>query len=79
VCGPLRKTVNLLRQFGVEFEENVHKLLNNLPEQKLDVKKSSVSIKDQVAPLQAKEVDILQQKCNKFEMKNHNFREEFRK
>ena len=76
---PLRKTVNLLRQFGVEFEENIHKLLNDLPEQWSDVKKLSVSIKDQVAPLQAKEVDILQQKCNKFEMKNHNFREEFRK
>ena len=76
---PLRKTVNLLRQFGVEFEENIHKLLNDLPEQWSDVKKLSVSIKDQVAPLQAKEVDILQQKCNKFEMKNHNFREEFRR
>ncbi|KAJ3365528.1 hypothetical protein HDU91_002183, partial [Kappamyces sp. JEL0680] len=76
---PLRKTVNLLRQFGVEFEENIHKLLNDLPEQWSDVKKLSVSIKDQVAPLQAREVDILQQNCNKFEMRNHNFREEFRK
>ncbi|KAI8900476.1 dynein heavy chain and region D6 of dynein motor-domain-containing protein [Globomyces pollinis-pini] len=76
---PLRKTVNLLRQFGVEFDENIHKLLNDLPEQWSDVKKLSVSIKDHVAPLQAKEVDVLQQKCNKFEMKNHNFREEFRK
>jgi dynein heavy chain len=76
---PLRKTVNLLRQFGVEFEESIHKLLNDLPEQWSDVKKLSVSIKDQVAPLQAKEVDILQQKCNKFEMRNHNFREDFRK
>ena len=51
-------------------DETVHKLLNDLPEQWSHVKKLSVSIKDQVAPLQAKEVDILQQKCNKFEMKN---------
>jgi dynein heavy chain len=79
IFEPIRKTVNLLRQFGVEFDEHVHKLLNDLPEQWSDVKKLSVSIKDQVAPLQAKEVDVLQQKCNKFEMKNHNFREEFRK
>lgn len=76
---PLRKTVNLLRQFGVELPDEVHKLLNDLPEEWADVKKLSVSIKDSVAPLQAKEVDVLQQKCNKFEMKNHNFREEFRK
>nr|KAJ3421855.1 hypothetical protein HK105_002054 [Polyrhizophydium stewartii] len=76
---PLRKTVNLLRQFGVELPEEIHKLLNDLPEEWSEVKKLSVSIKDHVAPLQAKEVDVLQQKCNRFEMKNHNFREEFRK
>ena len=79
VFEPLRKTVNLLRQFGVEFEEDIHKLLNDLPEQWSDVKKLSTSVKDQVAPLQAKEVDVVQQRCNKFEMKNHEFREEFRK
>lgn len=76
---PLRKTINLLRQFGVEMPEEIHKLLNDLPEEWSEVQKLSVSIKDQVAPLQAKEVDILQQKCNKFESRNHNFREEFRK
>ena len=76
---PLRKTVNLLRQFGVEMPDEIHKLLNDLPEEWSEVKKLSVSIKDSVAPLQAKEVDILQQKCNRFEMRNHNFREEFRK
>ncbi|KAJ3051836.1 hypothetical protein HK097_007152 [Rhizophlyctis rosea] len=76
---PLRKTINLLRQFGVEMPDEIHKLLNDLPEEWSDVKKLSVSIKDQVAPLQAKEVDILQQKCNRFESRNHNFREEFRK
>ncbi|KNC98871.1 dynein beta chain, flagellar outer arm [Spizellomyces punctatus DAOM BR117] len=76
---PLRKTINFLRQFGVEMPEETHKLLNDLPEEWSEVKKLSVSIKDHVAPLQAKEVDILQQKCNKFEVRNHNFREEFRK
>jgi dynein heavy chain len=76
---PLRKTINLLRQFGVEMPDDIHRLLNDLPEEWSEVKKLSVSIKDSVAPLQAKEVDILQQKCNRFEMKNHNFREEFRK
>ncbi|KAJ1551294.1 hypothetical protein HK096_001712 [Nowakowskiella sp. JEL0078] len=76
---PLRKTINLLRQFGVEMPDEIHKMLNDLPEEWSEVKKLSVSIKDHVAPLQAKEVDVLQQKCNRFEMRNHNFREEFRK
>ncbi|RKO94585.1 dynein heavy chain and region D6 of dynein motor-domain-containing protein [Blyttiomyces helicus] len=76
---PLRKTINLLRQFNVEMPEEIHKLLNDLPEEWSEVKKLSVSIKDHVAPLQAKEVDVLQQKCNRFETRNHNFREEFRR
>ncbi|KAJ3090810.1 hypothetical protein HK102_002597 [Quaeritorhiza haematococci] len=76
---PLRKTINLLKQFGVEMPEEIHKLLNDLPEEWSEVKKLSVSIKDHVAPLQAKEVDVLQQKCNRFEARNHNFREEFRR
>jgi len=58
--------------------EDIHKLLNDLPEVWDDTKKLSQSVKEVVAPLQAKEVDILQQKCNKFEMRNYNFKEEFR-
>ncbi|KAJ3391292.1 hypothetical protein HDU84_006208 [Entophlyctis sp. JEL0112] len=76
---PLRKTINVLRTFGVEMPDEIHKLLADLPEQWSDVTKRSVAIKDQVAPLQAKEVDVLQQKCNRFESKNHEFREQFRK
>ncbi|KAJ3249578.1 hypothetical protein HDU78_000105 [Chytriomyces hyalinus] len=76
---PLRKTINLLRQFGVEMPDEIHKLLNDLPEEWSEVVKRSSTIKDHVAPLQAKEVDVLQQKCNRFESKNHAFREDFRK
>lgn len=60
---PLRKTINLLKQFGVDMPDEIHKLLNDLPEEWAETKKLSVSIKDYVAPLQAKEVDVLQQKC----------------
>lgn len=76
---PLRKTVNLLKQFGVDMPEEVHRLLNDLPEEWSDTKKLSSAMKDQVAPLQAIEVDSLQKKANKFEMKNHQFREDFKK
>ena len=79
VFEPLRKTIGFLKQFGFEMSEELMKLLNDLPEQWSEVKKLSVSIKDHVAPLQAKEVDVLQQKCNRFESRNHTFREEFRK
>lgn len=76
---PLRKTINLLKQFGVEVPEDVHRLLNELPEQWSNVKKLALSMKDVVAPLQASEVDSLQKRANKFETKNHMFREDFRR
>jgi dynein heavy chain len=76
---PIRKTINLLRQCSVEVPDDVHRLLNDLPEQWTEVKKLSMSVKDHVAPLQAIEVDVLQKKCNKFEMAVFNFREEFRR
>ncbi|RKO98183.1 hypothetical protein CXG81DRAFT_17063 [Caulochytrium protostelioides] len=75
----MRKTINLLRQFGVEMPEESHRLLAELPEAWTEVKKLSVSIKDHVAPLQAKEVELLQQRCNRFETRNYSFREEFRR
>ncbi|KAI9221923.1 dynein heavy chain and region D6 of dynein motor-domain-containing protein [Blastocladiella britannica] len=76
---PMRKTVNMLKQFGVELPDDSVKLLNELPEKWSDMKKQASSVRDQVAPLQSIEVDSLQKKCNKFEMKVHEFREEFRK
>ena len=75
---PMRKSVNLLKHFGVELQEEIHKMLNDLPEEWSDIKKLSVAMRDYVAPLQASEVDSLQRKCNQFEIKVFEFREEFR-
>ncbi|KAI9189963.1 hypothetical protein H9P43_001396 [Blastocladiella emersonii ATCC 22665] len=76
---PMRKTVNMLKQFGVELPDESVKLLNDLPEKWSDMKKMATAVRDHVAPLQSIEVDSLQKKCNKFEMKVHEFREDFRK
>ena len=75
---PMRKSVNLLKHFGVELPEEIHKSLNDLPEEWSDIKKLAVAMRDFVAPLQASEVDSLQRKCNVFEIKVFEFREEFR-
>lgn len=79
VFEPMRKTVNMLKQFGVEVPEEVNRLLNDLPQEWSDVKKLTSAMKEQVAPLQALEVDTLQKKANKYESKNHQFREDFKK
>ena len=50
----------------------------NLPEQWTNTKKLSITVKQQVAPLQAKEVMNIQRKATAFDVGQHKFREEFR-
>lgn len=50
-----------------------------LPEQWNNVKKQSVLVKQAVAPLQATEVGIIRKKLVRFDVKQHTFREVFRK
>jgi dynein heavy chain len=76
---PLRKTANLLKQCGVDLNEDSQRLLNDLPEEWSNVKKLASAVREHVSPLQSIEVEALQKKANKFEMKNHQFREDFKK
>uniref|UniRef100_A0A8C2VBK0 Dynein axonemal heavy chain 17 n=1 Tax=Chinchilla lanigera TaxID=34839 RepID=A0A8C2VBK0_CHILA len=52
--------------------------LRELPEQWTNTKKLAIQVKQNVAPLQANEVNILRRKCQQFELKQHEFRENFR-
>lgn len=52
--------------------------LQELPEKWNNVKKQSVLVKQQVAPLQAIEVASLRRKCASFDVEQHTFRENFR-
>ncbi len=59
------------------FSSNL--VLQELPEQWNNTKKASVTVKQQVAPLQANEVAIIRRKSTSFDVKQHEFRERFRK
>ena len=50
-----------------------------LPEQWNNTKKISITVKQQVAPLQANEVANIRKKTADFDVRQHKFREEFRK
>lgn len=50
-----------------------------LPEQWNNVKKQAVLVKQVVAPLQTTEVGIIRKKLVSFDVKQHSFREDFRK
>ncbi|XP_076154706.1 dynein axonemal heavy chain 17-like isoform X2 [Alosa pseudoharengus] len=76
--GPLKETIEFLKEYGEELPDEVHAQLQDLPEHWNNVKKSALQVKQNVAPLQAHEVNIIRRKCQQFEIKQHEFREKFR-
>uniref|UniRef100_H2ZKA8 AAA+ ATPase domain-containing protein n=1 Tax=Ciona savignyi TaxID=51511 RepID=H2ZKA8_CIOSA len=76
---PLKQTIELLKAYDQEMSEDVHLQLQELPEQWNNTRKLSVTVKQTVAPLQANEVSIIRRKCTSFDVKQHEFREKFRK
>uniref|UniRef100_A0A8C8YTJ5 Dynein axonemal heavy chain 17 n=1 Tax=Prolemur simus TaxID=1328070 RepID=A0A8C8YTJ5_PROSS len=76
---PLKQTIQLLKSYGEEMPEEIHLKLQELPEQWTNTKKLAVQVKQNVAPLQANEVNILRRKCQQFELRQHEFREKFRR
>ncbi|KAH0517950.1 Dynein heavy chain 17, axonemal [Microtus ochrogaster] len=76
---PLKQTIELLKTYGEEMPEETYLKLQELPEQWTNTKKLAIQVKQNVAPLQANEVNILRRKCQQFELKQHEFREKFRR
>ncbi|XP_077022232.1 dynein axonemal heavy chain 17 isoform X3 [Tamandua tetradactyla] len=75
---PLKQTIELLKTYGEEVPEEIHTKLQELPEHWTNTKKLAVQAKQNVAPLQANEVNILRRKCQQFELRQYEFREKFR-
>eukprot|EP00911_Craspedida_sp_UC1_P002095 UC1_evm8s1611 len=76
--GPLNETVAVLANFGVEIDPAVAKLLENLPEQWNNVKKQASAKQSDVGPLKEAEQAKLKRKANQFDVKNFEFREDFK-
>uniref|UniRef100_A0A673MQT0 Dynein axonemal heavy chain 11 n=1 Tax=Sinocyclocheilus rhinocerous TaxID=307959 RepID=A0A673MQT0_9TELE len=75
---PLKATSNLLKTYNQQLPEHVYILLESLPEKWKNLKKVAFTVKHEVAPLQANEVAVIRRKCVQFEIKQHEFREQFR-
>eukprot|EP01135_Chromosphaera_perkinsii_P002940 Nk52_evm51s230 gene=Nk52_evmTU51s230 len=76
---PLHDTISLLSKYKVDVPDEIHTLLQTLPEEWTKTKKSAYVLKQTVAPLQAGEVAKLRSKADKFQFSVHEFREDFRK
>ena len=68
---PLKQTIELLKSYDQELSDDVHQQLQELPEQWNAVKKQSMVVKQDVAPLQTTEANNIRRKANTFDVRKH--------
>ncbi|XP_021937393.1 dynein beta chain, ciliary isoform X2 [Zootermopsis nevadensis] len=76
---PLTQTIELLKFYDQELPEEVNVLLQELPEQWNNTKKIALTVKQQVAPLQATEVTCIRNRISNFDAQQNHYRDTFRK
>ncbi|KAF2980505.1 hypothetical protein EK904_000039, partial [Melospiza melodia maxima] len=74
---PLKETVALLKTYGDKMPEEIHLLLQKLPESWDNNKKLCLRVAESAAPLQAAEAAVIRNKCQDFEVQQLAFRETF--
>ncbi|XP_018327462.1 dynein beta chain, ciliary [Agrilus planipennis] len=76
---PLKETIDLLKYYDQDLPEEINVLLQELPEQWSNTKKIAVTVKQQLAPLQANEVTSIRKRIIAFENQTVYFREIFKR
>lgn len=75
---PMKETIELLKYYDMDIPEEVNVYLQELPEQWANTKKIALTVKQQVAPLQANEVVGIRNKIAAFDLHIALFRDIFR-
>ncbi|XP_057654279.1 dynein beta chain, ciliary-like [Diorhabda carinulata] len=76
---PLKEIMDLLKQYGFEFSEEIHVQLQEIPDRWVQCKKVAAVTKQNVAPLQTLQVVSIKRRINLFEIRQSMFRESFKK
>ncbi|XP_059473724.1 dynein beta chain, ciliary isoform X2 [Neocloeon triangulifer] len=76
---PLQRTIDLLKLYDQELPEEVHVLLQELPEQWQNTKKNATTVKQLVAPMQANEVACIRKRILAFDAHQSHYRDSFRR
>lgn len=74
---PLRQIVDVLKSYDVEFEEFVDDHFAQLPESWITLKKLSLIVKRNIAPVQAYQVDLIKKRINLFDIRTKLYYENF--
>ncbi|XP_057668614.1 dynein beta chain, ciliary [Diorhabda carinulata] len=77
--GPQKDIIELLKFYDQDIPEEVNVYLQELPEQWNNTKKIAITVKQQVAPLQAAEVTFIRRRISEFDNRIVYYREVFKK
>ncbi|XP_014471080.1 PREDICTED: dynein beta chain, ciliary-like [Dinoponera quadriceps] len=75
---PIKATIDLLRQYQVQFDEETYVWLAELPEQWATVKKWAAQVKQIVNPLMARQIELLKKRLNYYDFQQQKYLAEFR-
>lgn len=76
---PLLEIIELLKSYGVEFPEEIHVQLAELPDKWMHTKKIAVNTKQQVAPLQTNQANLVRKRITLFDTRQNLLKDTFKK
>ncbi|XP_060520898.1 dynein beta chain, ciliary-like [Cylas formicarius] len=75
---PLKQIMDLLKEYDVEFPEDIIVQLQEIPDRWIQCKKVAATTKQTVAPLQALQVNAIKRRINLFEIRQSMYRDQFK-
>ncbi|CAH1128373.1 unnamed protein product [Ceutorhynchus assimilis] len=75
---PLKQIMDLLKEYNVEFPEEVTVQLQEIPDKWIHCKKVAATTKQTVGPLQALQVNAIKRRINLFEIRQNMYRDLFK-
>ncbi|XP_059622514.1 dynein beta chain, ciliary-like [Phlebotomus argentipes] len=76
--GPISNTIEMLRLYGDDFNEDIHTKLTDLPEEWNRMRKLSVQVKQSIAPIKAYQMEQISQRIVQFDIYLQVYRDFFR-
>lgn len=76
---PLKEIVDLLKSYDMSFDHEVNNQFAELPEQWITLKKLAIAVKQNTAPVQAYQVDLIRKRIMLFDLRTRLYHENFLK
>lgn len=77
MAQPIIDTIELLKSYAYEVPQSIYAMLDELPEQWINIKKLAMKMKQHIAPLQANQVAQIRNQIANMEKKQQELRDRF--